>query len=152
MSAMTPGIIEQSFRIRLVGKRGTVVGSAYGETGRKLMGEMWSAIKSQRISNRGINHWVYLPGDEMFTGVELTHSTDKVEGLEHLDVELPRYLRAVHVGPYAGLPQAWAELKAHIEQSGERSTGTGMEIYAHWLQDETRLETIILLGLQPPGA
>jgi hypothetical protein len=55
----------------------------------------------------GINHWVYLPDDKMFVGVELRgpHPSLSPVPLVPLEFQLSRYLKHVHVGPYQALPE-----------------------------------------------
>lgn len=144
---MTGDVIETPHHVRLVGKRGGVVNESYGPTGLKLMGQLWAVMCDGSVANCGINHWVYLPGDEMFTGVELVDPVD-VAGLETLEVTIPRYLRAIHTGPYSELPGFWASLKSHLAQIGETPGGMGMEIYGHWCENPAELETTILIGLK----
>lgn len=146
---MNETIIETSFHVRLVGHRGTVKDEKYSETGLKLMNALWATVTERSITNRGLNHWVYLPSDEMFAGVEMSDSFQDSGPLERLDVTIPRYLRAVYIGPYSGLPQAWATLKTQLAERGERLGPIGLEIYGHCGPDPAKAETTILMGLQP---
>lgn len=145
---MNAEMIDTPFRLRLVGKRGPVPDASYGPTGLKLMGQLWAAVCERDTATRGINHWVYLPGGEMFTGVELTDPSAGVEGLESLDVLLPRYLRAAHTGPYSELPALWAGLRSHLARLGETPTALGVEVYDHWCENPAELRTTVLIGLE----
>src|SRR5437660_3069673 len=64
-------IIDTPIRFHLHGIGGVVENERYGETGLRLMNEMWQAVKGAKIPTTGINHWVYLPDKRMFVGVEL---------------------------------------------------------------------------------
>lgn len=146
---MSTEVIDTPFHVRLVGKRGVVPDKRFGETGKALMDELWAVVRDRKLAHRGINHWVYLSCTELFTGVELSAPADDLGGLETWEVTLPRYLRAVHRGPYTELSRTYADLDAHFARSGERSSGTSLEIYGHWDADPAKMETTVLIGLEP---
>ena len=146
---MTFEIIETPIRFHLYGLAAEVQSNSVGEVGLKLMNELWKVVKESETATTGINHWVYLPGNQMFVGVELTENTKSITTLEPLAFELPRYLRHVHAGPYQLLPAKWASLKASIAGLGETTCSPCMEIYGHHNADPTKLETTILIGLGP---
>src|SRR4051812_14794110 len=113
-------ILEEPIRFRLRGIRGVVENERYAEVGLRLMNDMWEAVKEAGIQTTGINHWVYLPGNEMFVGVEPRNIQQSLsDKLEPLEFELRRYMRHVHVGPYQTLPQKWSDSKAELAARGE---------------------------------
>ncbi|MEZ4619590.1 MAG: hypothetical protein R2867_29355 [Caldilineaceae bacterium] len=134
--------------ISLFGHRGSRNGVAVPVVGKRLMDALWREIQTQGIKTKGINHWVYLPNDELFTGVELADAQCRQDlPVEQLTVSLARYLRYRHIGPYAMLPQIWPQLLDQLRQRGETPTPPHLEIYGHWQSDETKCETTILIGL-----
>jgi hypothetical protein len=142
-------IIEQPIGFHLHGMSGVVENEKYGEVGLRLMNEMWGAVKQAKIPTTGINHWVYLPDDRMFAGVQLR---DPNQGgipasLEPLEFQLPRYLKHLHVGPYQALPQKWKDLKDELMARGETIGSPALEIYGHHCDEASKLETTILIGL-----
>ena len=143
-------IIEEPIRFHLHGISGMVENERYAEVGLRLMDEMWQVVKGARIPTTGINHWVYLPGDRMFVGVELRSPppSPPPDPLELLGFELPRHLKHVHVGPYQALPQKWNDLKAELAARGEATGSPSLEVYGHHCDDPARLETTILIGLR----
>lgn len=147
-------IIEEPIRFRLHGIGGVVENERYGEVGLRLMNEMWQAVKGAKIPTTGINHWVYLPDDRIFVGVELrTPQQFPIPGqLATLQFELQRYLRHVHVGPYQVLPQKWKDLKAELAARGEAMSFPSLEVYGHHCDGPAEPETTILLGLKPKQA
>jgi hypothetical protein len=145
-------IVEAPIRFCLYGKSSVVSGNAYGEVGLKLMNEMWNVVKQNHIANSGINHWVYLPEDRMFVGVELLQDAPPPGELEPLQFELPRYLKHVHIGPYQALPEKWKLLKAELTARGEEISFPSLEVYGHHCEDSKALETTILMGLRPGHA
>jgi hypothetical protein len=147
-------IVEDPIRFCLHGIEGIVANERYGEVGLGLMDRMWKAVKSAGVPTTGINHWVYLPDARMFVGVELRDPQQKSipDPLVSLEFELPRYLRHVHAGPYQTLPQKWKDLKAELAVRGEKVGLPSLEIYGHHCDDPAKLETTILIGLQPKSA
>ena len=115
----------------------------------RLMNELWPLVKGTNLPNTGINHWVYLPDNRMFTGVELLNTANIPfpKQLESLEVKLHRYLEHVHIGPYEALPQKWSELKSMLRMLGEVIVSPSLEIYGHHCNDKSKLETTILISL-----
>ena len=62
-------------------------------------------------------------------------------------VRLLRYAEWKHVGPYNKLGEACAALKKAVEAMGFRLSGPLVEVYGHWTDDESKLETTILLSI-----
>lgn len=145
-------IIESPIRFHLYGVGGVVECERYAEVGLRLMDVMWRTVKGAKIPTTGINHWVYLPDDRMFVGVELRSPTPAPGQLEPLEFELPRYLKHVHVGPYQALPQKWKALKAELAARGEAIGSPSLEVYGHHCDDPAKLETTILIGLRAKPA
>jgi hypothetical protein len=145
-------ILTTPLHFRLHGKSSAVENQRYGETGLKLMNELWRIVMEGKTPNKGINHWVYLPGGRMFTGVELEAGANPPSDLEPLSFELRRYLKHVHVGPYEALPAKWQALQAEVTARGETIANSaespGLEIYGHHCGDVSKLETVILIGLK----
>ena len=142
-------IIEAPIRFHLHGLSSAVQNSNFGEVGMKLMNALWKILKESNTANSGINHWVYLPDGQMFVGVALLQNGRTPEKLEPLIFELQRHLTHVHMGPYQALPAKWAALKAELADRGESICSPSLEIYGHHCDDLSKLETMILIGLQP---
>ncbi len=97
------------------------------------------------------NHWnqslVYLPGSQIFTGVELKDAGGEFGTLERLEVSLERYARYLHVGPYSAVGAIWPQFISALKQRGEVLQYPNVEIYGHWDADEAKCETTLLIGL-----
>jgi GyrI-like small molecule binding domain len=143
-------IIEKPIRFHLHGVGGVVDNERYGEVGLSLMNEMWGVVKGAKIPTTGINHWVYLPDNKMFVGVELRSPQQAPipNQLEPLEFELQRYMKHVHVGPYQALPQKWKDLKTELFTRGEGIGLPSLEVYGHHCDDPSKAETTILIGLK----
>lgn len=142
-------ISETPIQFHLCGLLCTVQNKGYGEVGLKLMNQMWRVVKESQTATTGINHWVYLSDNQMFVGVELLSNSRGPEQLQSMAFELQRHLKHVHVGPYQALPAKWAALKFELAGRGETITSPSLEIYGHHCDDSSKLETTILIGLQP---
>jgi hypothetical protein len=68
---MSIEIVEEPIRFHLHGIGGVVEDGRYGEVGLRLMNELWRAVKGAGVLTTGINHWVYLPENKLFVGVDL---------------------------------------------------------------------------------
>ncbi len=49
-----------------------------------------------------------------------------------------------HLGPYDGLAQAHAAIRAWAKESGRAFAGTSWEIYGDWTDDPTKIETAVM--------
>jgi hypothetical protein len=147
-------IVENPVRFTLHGIEGDVENKRYSEVGLRLMNEMWRLIQVAQIPTLGTNHWVYLPDGRMFVGVELRNPlpNSAPNPLSRLEFELKRHLKHVHIGPYQALPQKWQDLKAEVAARREVIGAPSLEVYGHHGDDPAKLETTILIGLQPRAA
>jgi GyrI-like small molecule binding domain len=143
-------IIDNPMQFHLHGISGIVENERYAEVGLGLMNEMWRVVKGAKIPTTGINHWLYLPDNKMFVGVELrgAQQSPLPDQLEPLEFELQRYMKHLHVGPYQALPQKWMDLKAELAVRGEIIGSPSLEIYSHHCDEPSKLEATILIGLR----
>ena len=146
---MKSEIIETPIRFQLYGLTSKVQNNSFGEVGMTLMNEMWKIVKESQTATTGINHWVYLPANQMFVGVVLLPNSLCPEQLEPMTLELHRHVKHVHFGPYQALPAKWAALKSELTSRGETISSPSLEIYGHHCDDQSKQETTILIGLQP---
>jgi len=144
-------IIEEPIRFHLHGIEGVVQNERYAEVGLRLMDAIWQAVKGAKIPNTGINHWVYLSAGRMFVGVEFRNAQQASipDLLRPLEFELKRSMKHVHVGPYQELPRKWKDLQAELIARGEIIGSPSLEVYGHHWAEPSKLETTILIGLQP---
>jgi predicted transcriptional regulator YdeE len=137
---------------QLHGKSAAVENNRFGETGVKLMNEMWRGVKESETPNEGQNHWVHLPDGRMFVGIVLAPGVSAPQHFETLTFELRRYLKHTHIGPYQLLPEKWKALKTELTARGETISNTfespALEIYGHHCDEVSKLETTILIGLK----
>ena len=108
---------------------------------------MWQAVKTKELKNKGINIWVYEANEKVFAGVELYDPVDHNTGLEHKTVHLTNYAYYKHVGSYDLIKQAGQNMRSELKNQGLETILPYVEIYGHWTNDETGLETELLMSL-----
>lgn len=143
-------IINKPLHIDVFGHSGmkTAQDRDWGATGFRIMGNMWDKIKTNNIKHKGKNIWVYEWNDKMFTGLELENGNDNNGILEKREVRLNKYAYYKHIGPYSLLKQAYDAMNAEIARLGLKTKPPFLEIYGHWTNDESKLETEIVMGLE----
>jgi effector-binding domain-containing protein len=140
-------ILNKDFSLTIYGFSGTAVNKNYGEAGFKLMNKMWEKVRSNNLRNKGINVWVYEPNETVFAGVELESTPENDTGLESKQINLTKYAYYKHTGPYSGLAQAYSKMRTYLAANNLKAGFPGLEIYGHWSQDESKLETEIIMSL-----
>lgn len=145
-------IIDSSIRFSLHGLSSVVDNHRYGEVGCRLMDEMWKIVSEAKLETTGINHWVYFADERMFVGVKVRDAEQSTipEQFERCEVELKRYSKHVHIGPYHELRQKWQALKTELSARGETVTMPSLEVYGHSCEgdDDSKAKTTILMGLK----
>jgi hypothetical protein len=141
-------IINKNFTLEIYGFPGIAVNKDYAGTAFQLMDKMWQIVKTKELRNKGINIWVYEPNEKIFAGVELYDVPHPDSGLEHKVVELTRYACYKHIGPYSLIKQAGQNMRDELKNKGFETSFPYVEIYGHWTNDETKLETELLISLK----
>jgi hypothetical protein len=141
-------IINKNFTLDIYGFSGIAVNKDYAGTAFKLMDKMWQTVKSKNLKNKGLNIWVYEPNEKVFAGVELGDASNHDTELEHKVVNLVKYAYYKHVGPYHLLKQVGLNMRAELKDKGFEISFPYIEIYGHWTNDETKLETELLMCLK----
>jgi hypothetical protein len=145
---MKVDVIEKELTLDIYGFSGVAINKDYGGAAFRLMDKMWQTVKAKELKNKGINIWVYEPNEKVFAGVELYNPPGHDTGLEHKIVDLPKYAYHKHVGPYSLLKQAGKDMRAELESRGFDTDFPYVEMYGHWTNDETKLETELLMCLK----
>jgi effector-binding domain-containing protein len=68
--------------------------------------------------------------------------------LEPKIINLSKYVYYKHVGPYSGIGEAGAKVKEELTCRGLQTGLPYIEIYGHWTEDETKLETELIWYLK----
>jgi len=141
-------IINIPFHLTIYGFSATALNKDYAGTAFGLMDRMWKIVKGNNLPNKGLNIWVYEPGDRVFAGVELEETPHLNMGLEQNNILLQKYAYYKHTGPYHLIKQTGQAMQAAIKQKGLESSLPYIEIYGHWTSDESKLETELLVQLK----
>ncbi|MES1226216.1 MAG: hypothetical protein ABUT20_62650 [Bacteroidota bacterium] len=145
---MNVEIITKNLVLNIYGFSGTAVNKDYAGTAFKLMDRMWKAVKSNNLKNKGLNIWVYEQHESVFAGVELNDIPTQDTGLEHKSITLVKYGYYKHIGPYNLIKQAGQKMSDELKSKGFKTVLPYIEIYGHWTNDETKLETELLMSLE----
>jgi hypothetical protein len=141
-------IVNTPLSITIYGFSGAATDKDYAGKAFQLMDQMWKIVKGQNLKNKGMNIWVYEPGDMVFAGVELEAIPDPSTGLEQKQVNFTQYAYHKHVGPYNLIRQAGSEMTEVLKRNGLETKLPYVEIYGHWGPDESKLETELLMSIR----
>ena len=144
---MNVEIITEPLTLDLYGFSGIAINKDYAGMAFKLMDKMWQVVKSNKLNNKGLNIWVYEPNEKVFAGVELNEVPDQGTGLEQKNINLLKYAYYKHIGPYHLIKQAGQSMTDELKRKGYEIILPYIEIYGHWTNDETKLETDLLMCL-----
>ena len=145
---MNVEIIDKIFKLNIYGFSGIAINKDYTGTAFKLMDSMWQTVKSNNLKNKGLNIWVYEQNESVFAGVALNDIPIQDTGLEQKSITLIKYARYKHIGPYSLIKQAGQNMTAELKSKGFETILPYIEIYGHWTNDETKLETEVLMSLK----
>ncbi|MDP9081707.1 MAG: GyrI-like domain-containing protein [Bacteroidota bacterium] len=138
-------IINTALKLDISGFSGIAADKDYAKTAFSLMDKMWPVIRSKGLKHKGLNIWLYEDHYKVFAGVELEDYSITDTGLERKTILLPKYAYYKHIGPYSQLKQAGNNLQIELRRMGLRPGLPFIEIYGHWTNDETKLETELLM-------
>jgi len=145
---MTVDVYHKNFALNLYGFSGVALNKEYVPTLFPLMDKMWKIVKANGLQNKGINVWVYEPDDRVFAGVELTDPPENSLGLEQKTITLTKYATYKHIGPYSGIKQAGQNMRNELQNQGFELTMPYLELYGHWTEEESKLETELIVSLK----
>lgn len=142
-------IITTNFQLNIFGFGSIATNNDYTATAFKLSSKMWEIIKTNDLKNKGKNIRVYENDDKVFAGVELENGINGNNyGLEKKEINLEKYAYYKHIGPYHLIKQAGQNMTSQLAQQGLEVTLPYIEIYGHWTNDETKLETELIICLK----
>jgi hypothetical protein len=145
---MNVEIIEKPLSLTLYGFSGIALNKDYAATAFKLSDRMWQTVKSNNLKNKGLNIWVYEENESVFAGVELNEILNNNIGLEQKNITLLKYAYYKHIGPYHLIKHAGQNMNDELKKKGFRTGLPYIEIYGHWTNDETKLETELIFCLK----
>ena len=140
-------IINKELKLDISGFSGIAANKNYAGTAFALMDKMWPVVKSKGLKHKGQNIWVYEANEKVFAGVELEGHSITDTSLEQKAVLLAKYAYYKHIGPYSQLKQAGDNMHNELRRMGLKAGFPYIEIYGHWTNDETKLETELLMAV-----
>ena len=141
-------IVTKNLQLDIYGFGAIATNKDYVGTAFRLMDKMWQVVKSNNLKHKGLNIWVYEPNEKVFAGVEIDDIPNHGTGLEQKTVNLIKYAYYKHVGPYNLIKQAGQNMADELKNKGIETILPYVEIYGHWTDDETKLETELLMCLK----
>jgi L-rhamnose mutarotase len=141
-------IIRKKLQLDIYGFSGTAKNKDYKGTMFQLMDNLWKTVKSEGIKHKGINIWVYEKNEKVFAGVELDDPVNQANELEQKSITLKKYAYYKHIGSYNVLKQIEEEIRNELKNLGFVTSLPYIEIYGHWTNDETKLETELIMCLK----
>lgn len=145
---MNVEIITEVLEFNAYGFSGIVTNGDYAGTAFKLMDKMWQIVKSNGLENKGKNIWIYEQDNRVFAGAELEGIPKPDIILEHKNLIFTKYAYYKHIGPYNLIKQVGQTMKNEIKDKGFEITLPYIEIYGHWTNDESKLETELIMCLK----
>ena len=73
--------------------------------------------------------------------VELNEKFTSTEDVECSETPTGPVATCLHTGPYKGLGLAHLAIDEYCHDQGIKQEGTQWEVYGHWNEDESKLET-----------
>ena len=140
-------IITTDLRLTMYGFSGTAINKDYVGKVFELMDKMWQAVKSNGLENKGKNIWVYEPDDKVFAGVEVD-TPQQDTGMEQKNIHLSKYAYYKHIGPYQLIKQSGEYMTGELKNRGFEIISPYIEIYGHWTNDESKLETELIMAIE----
>ena len=140
--------IKNNFTISLYGFSGVALNKDYVGTAFQLMDKMWKTIAQEQLKHKGVNIWVYEPDEKVFAGVQLYEPPQHASYLEQKSIDLIKYAYYKHIGPYKLIKDAGQFMRDELRAKGLKTKLPYIEIYGHWTNDETKLETELLMSLE----
>jgi effector-binding domain-containing protein len=145
---MNVEVFNKDFTIDVYGLSRTALNNKYLETAFSLSDNMWKIVKSNSLKHKGKNIWIYGIDKQIFAGVELFEKPQIEIGLEHKSILLEKYAYYKHIGPYNLIKDIGDKMKSELYKNGFETTFPYIEIYGHWISDESKLETELFICLK----
>lgn len=123
----------------------------FGEEIMSLLNRVWPVIKSAAIPNDGINRVAYDSDCSVFAGVILGPGAEAIPAaatLERKTIRLTRYAVWKHIGPYHLIPATGQAMTQALKAAGHHPGSPMIEVYGHWTNDESKLETETFVALR----
>jgi effector-binding domain-containing protein len=115
---------------------------AYPTVWRSLLDQVWANVRWEGTGPKGRNVMLYhddVPHVEV--GVELDQPASFGAPLVRSELPAGDVVTTVHRGPFGEVGVAHDAIHRWCAEHGVRLAGPRWEVYGHWYEDESRLET-----------
>lgn len=109
---------------------------------------MWDIARANNLKHKGKNIWVYEAADHVFAGVEPDNPSVDSDGLETKQIILEKYAYYKHTRSYKLIKQSGQNMTSELAKRGFSVILPYIEIYGHWTNDESKLETELFMCLK----
>ena len=118
-------------------------------------GEVWSFIRSTSLPRPGRHVALYLDGrGSVEVGAEVSEPFSGNDRIHCSQLPAGRVVTAIHYGPYAGLGEAHAAIRAWCAEHHHSLSEISWEIYGHWDEswnsDPSKIRTDVFHLLDDP--
>ena len=141
-------IITTAMNLNCYGFSGIAEDGDYAGTAFKLMDKMWQTVRLNKLPNQGKNIWIYGEKNSVFAGIELNAIPSADIIIENKNILLAKYAYYKHTGSYSLIKQVGNTMKNELAREGFEAVLPYAEIYGHWTNDESKLETELLMCLR----
>lgn len=112
-------------------------------------GEVWSFIRSASLQRPGRHLALYLDAQgSVEVGAEVSAAFAGNDRVHCSQLPAGRVVTTIHLGPYTGLSEGHAALRAWCAEQGHRCSEISWELYGHWEEswntDSSKLRTDVV--------
>lgn len=149
--------VQQSAPRTIAAVSARVTANRVPEMFRVFLDQVYAAARNGAVSIDGQNVFVYrtvadAPGEiDVDFGVGVTAPFAPTGSVRMVDLPTGETAMTIHRGAYSGLSGAHAAVLDWCRANGRALAGTSWEIYGHWTEDESKLETTVCYLLAPPA-
>lgn len=141
--------IEAASSLTLAAVRDTVPASGIARAWKPALDKVWAFLRANQVPNSGLNVFLYhhpeRMGDAMKIdfGVQVTNRFEDQEEVKCVETPSGNVAQTIHIGPYTRLGEAHGAIHQWCKANQRQIAGYSWEIYGHWNNDPSKLETTI---------
>ncbi len=142
-------VVEPAQAELIAAVRATVPAAGIARAWRPALDQVWALLKATPDLRPGLNFFLYhhpARRDEPMAidfGVQVAHPFDPQANVRCVETPSGEVAKTVHVGPYDQLIHAHNAIQAWSAANNRKIGHASWEIYGHWNNDPTLLETTI---------
>lgn len=130
----------------------TVAQRNLGDEIRRLLGDVWTALRDQKV-RAGHNVVIYRGGGDgqlhIEAGVEILGDFSDVHDVRRSETPAGDVAWASHYGDYSQMHSAYDAIEEWLRANGRTNAGVGWELYGDWDEDPAKVRTDVYVLLDP---